>query len=90
MNACICYEFASDYLCFYHIGTLLVFGILDPIIGEGKAFSNHFWILLLLFTGIIAVASFAIYVFSTYRSFEIREMDSMINSISTGKKHPNV
>lgn len=65
---------------------LLLMGILNSVIGDGNIFSHNFWVFLLLITGIIAVACFAIYVFRAYRRFEIREMDSTLDSSLTGKK----
>lgn len=65
---------------------IMLLMILSSVFGEGNTSLGNIWIPLLLVVIIIAVASFSIYVFRAYRRFEIREMNSKVDPIASGKK----
>ncbi|WP_313894380.1 DUF2812 domain-containing protein [Psychrobacillus sp.] len=65
---------------------IIILGILASVMEEESILAGNVWFILLLVTEIIVIASFSIYVFRAYRRFEKREMDAVIDSISSGNK----
>ncbi|MDI2587922.1 DUF2812 domain-containing protein [Psychrobacillus sp. NEAU-3TGS] len=76
---------ATFYVSTSMLPIMLISIISSVQTGEEVPLEN-LWLFILPLTGIVAIASFAIYVFRAYRRFEINEMDVAIDSIPLGKK----